>query len=232
MALIWGIPYLFIKIAVTELSPASLVLFRTAIGTVLLLPLAAARNDHLAEALDPPFAWRGRCISCDHGPRLRANRDRAAAPESSRPISRFRRRGPRRGVHRDRVHRVLRAHSRSWIGTRDRHHVPQPRSGARARDRGARRAGDLGHRDRLRAHCARVGTRDPPWRRAADKRSGHRGTHPAGPIVAVTRVLDARALNRALLERQLLLRRSRMSTAEAIEWLVGMQAQIPADPYV
>jgi len=45
MALIWGIPYLFIKIAVTELSPASLVLFRTAIGTVLLLPLAAARND-------------------------------------------------------------------------------------------------------------------------------------------------------------------------------------------
>src|SRR5437762_10499623 len=45
MALIWGIPYLFIKIAVSELSPASLVLFRTAIGTVLLLPLAAARND-------------------------------------------------------------------------------------------------------------------------------------------------------------------------------------------
>ncbi|HTD64488.1 MAG TPA: DMT family transporter [Verrucomicrobiae bacterium] len=45
MALIWGIPYLFIKIAVTELSPASLVLFRTAIGTVLLLPLAVARKD-------------------------------------------------------------------------------------------------------------------------------------------------------------------------------------------
>src|SRR5438094_9266867 len=45
MALIWGIPYLFIKIAVTELSPASLVLFRTATGTGLLLPLAAARRD-------------------------------------------------------------------------------------------------------------------------------------------------------------------------------------------
>ena len=45
MALIWGIPYLFIKIAVTELSPASLVLFRTAIGTALLLPIAAARKD-------------------------------------------------------------------------------------------------------------------------------------------------------------------------------------------
>jgi drug/metabolite transporter (DMT)-like permease len=45
MALIWGIPYLFIKIAVSEISPASLVFLRTAIGTVLLLPLAAARND-------------------------------------------------------------------------------------------------------------------------------------------------------------------------------------------
>src|SRR3989449_8774187 len=45
MALIWGIPYLFIKIAVGELSPATLVFLRTAIGTVLLLPLAATRKD-------------------------------------------------------------------------------------------------------------------------------------------------------------------------------------------
>lgn len=45
MAVIWGIPYLFIKIAVGELSPASLVFIRTAIGTILLLPLAAARKD-------------------------------------------------------------------------------------------------------------------------------------------------------------------------------------------
>jgi len=45
MAVIWGIPYLFIKIAVGELSPATLVFARTAIGAALLLPLAAARGD-------------------------------------------------------------------------------------------------------------------------------------------------------------------------------------------
>jgi drug/metabolite transporter (DMT)-like permease len=45
MAFIWGIPYLFIKIAVGELSPASLVFLRTAIGTALLLPVALAGRD-------------------------------------------------------------------------------------------------------------------------------------------------------------------------------------------
>ncbi len=45
MAVIWGIPYLFIKIAVAELSPATLVLVRTALGAALLLPVAAARGD-------------------------------------------------------------------------------------------------------------------------------------------------------------------------------------------
>ena len=45
MAFIWGIPYLFIKIAVGELTPATLVFLRAVIGTVLLLPLAAARSE-------------------------------------------------------------------------------------------------------------------------------------------------------------------------------------------
>ena len=44
MAVIWGIPYLLIKIAIGELTPASLVFLRTAIAGSLLLPVAAARG--------------------------------------------------------------------------------------------------------------------------------------------------------------------------------------------
>jgi drug/metabolite transporter (DMT)-like permease len=55
MSVIWGIPYLFIKIAVGELTPASLVFLRTAIGAALLLPIAAARKD--LRPLLPHWRW-------------------------------------------------------------------------------------------------------------------------------------------------------------------------------
>jgi drug/metabolite transporter (DMT)-like permease len=40
MSLLWGIPYLFIRIAVAEISPATLVFVRTAVGAAILLPAA------------------------------------------------------------------------------------------------------------------------------------------------------------------------------------------------
>jgi drug/metabolite transporter (DMT)-like permease len=44
MGVIWGIPYLLIKVAVDEIAPSTLVLARTAIAALLLMPVALARG--------------------------------------------------------------------------------------------------------------------------------------------------------------------------------------------
>jgi drug/metabolite transporter (DMT)-like permease len=44
LGIAWGIPYVFIKIADAELSPLVIVLCRTAIGAVVLIPIAAGRG--------------------------------------------------------------------------------------------------------------------------------------------------------------------------------------------
>src|SRR3954449_3007942 len=54
LGVVWGIPYLLIKVAVDELSPAQIVLARTAIAALILLPLALAQR-----AVVPVLhAWR------------------------------------------------------------------------------------------------------------------------------------------------------------------------------
>jgi drug/metabolite transporter (DMT)-like permease len=45
MGVVWGIPYLLIKVAVTDLSPPTLVFVRTLIGAAILVPLAWRRGD-------------------------------------------------------------------------------------------------------------------------------------------------------------------------------------------
>src|SRR2546430_7245560 len=55
MAVIWGIPYLLIKIAVGELTPVTLVFLRTAIAATILLPMAAARGG--LRPLLPMWRW-------------------------------------------------------------------------------------------------------------------------------------------------------------------------------
>ncbi|MDQ6898698.1 MAG: DMT family transporter [Candidatus Dormibacteraeota bacterium] len=55
MSLIWGIPYFFIRIAVNELSPATLVFMRTTLAALVLLPFALARGGGFGRLWDK---WR------------------------------------------------------------------------------------------------------------------------------------------------------------------------------
>lgn len=55
MCVLWGIPYLLIKVAVDELSPSVIVLARTGVGAVVLLPIAAARG--YLRPLAPLWRW-------------------------------------------------------------------------------------------------------------------------------------------------------------------------------
>jgi drug/metabolite transporter (DMT)-like permease len=48
MSVIWGIPYLLIRVAVAEISPGTLVFARTGIATLILLPIALLRTDFRA----------------------------------------------------------------------------------------------------------------------------------------------------------------------------------------
>jgi drug/metabolite transporter (DMT)-like permease len=60
MSVVWGLPYLLIKVAVRDLTPATVVGARTAIGAIVLLPLAL-RQGHLRPLLR---AWKPLLAYC------------------------------------------------------------------------------------------------------------------------------------------------------------------------
>src|SRR5512147_3047504 len=74
---------------------------------------------------------------------------------------------------------------------------------------------------RARAAGAPRPTRRRAARRPPARQSGYRRA------MATPTVLDRRALNRALLARQLLLERAALAPLDALERLVGPQAQVP-----
>ncbi|TLY75049.1 MAG: EamA family transporter, partial [Gammaproteobacteria bacterium] len=57
LCVIWGLPYLFIKLAVAEISPAGVAWARIALGAVILVPIAYRRGT-LGSAVTH---WRGIC---------------------------------------------------------------------------------------------------------------------------------------------------------------------------
>ena len=77
MCLIWGLPYLFIRIAVESVDPGTLVFVRTALAALVLLPIALARREvrPVLARWKPLAALRRRR---DHGPVAAARPCRAA----------------------------------------------------------------------------------------------------------------------------------------------------------
>jgi drug/metabolite transporter (DMT)-like permease len=57
LSVIWGIPYLLIRVAVRELTPETLVFLRTAPAALLLVPLAAHRGDLRLRLLFGQWPW-------------------------------------------------------------------------------------------------------------------------------------------------------------------------------
>ena len=57
LGVVWGMPYLFIRIAVETFEPATLVLVRVALAGAVLLPIAAARGQ--LRGLRPHLPWIG-----------------------------------------------------------------------------------------------------------------------------------------------------------------------------
>ncbi|MDQ6848066.1 MAG: EamA family transporter [Candidatus Dormibacteraeota bacterium] len=55
MGVIWGVPYLLIKVAIADLTPASLVLLRTLTGAVVLMPIVLGRG--AIAPLRPHWRW-------------------------------------------------------------------------------------------------------------------------------------------------------------------------------
>ena len=74
LEIIWGTPYLLIKVAVEDLAPASLVLVRTSLAT--LMPPAVGGGPRSAAATAPTLAAAGR---------LHARRDLREQPTADVP---------------------------------------------------------------------------------------------------------------------------------------------------
>ncbi len=170
LCIIWGIPYLFIRVAVREVSPAALVFFRTAPAALLLAPIALHRGElrqvlgHwrwvLAyTAVELAIPW----LLLFHAEQ-RLTSSMAGLLIAAVPLDRRGALPPRR------VHRPRRRPPDGGPGGRLRRRGgPRRHRHRRQRpprhDRGARRSGLL---------CHRPADHQPPSRRAAEP-CGHRG---------------------------------------------------------